>query len=654
MAAFILAIICSGYPLGQSEAINEKLHITCCTLLQSLESTDERERVEADTNLTPHFRMWLIICLGNLAKDNPTAQLELYKSGLHLRLLSRLDDDSPDVRTAACYALGYFIGTAPERPAPSEAYPPLLSTFQQFQQPSQSLAPTFEQGSVPRTLPVSIVGTPTVPLNTIPQPLAISSTSLTPTFNPSATQGHIRPQLVPSLSGLSGQAHGGISLSQAQQPMMLGNILSATVPSARVSPQLESKSVYDDNQRMDFDLSVAIKLAEATKDASPQVRFEAVLAVNRCIAKYIEAFVSIAGNKMFSQLQGRSILGGTVPSIVFPEGLGHDVQKTVTDIWASINRSDPFPSVRELLNSIMGSVNKRAMLEKTRLSQQRANRTSRRSSLGNDYGNDVLPPLLAGANPPFSSSLDPGLKHSSSAGTSTFTIGTPPSVLVPDSVSPRKGLNQSFEAMVHEDYFCPESKFFLWKKVAFGEAADNSPLDPLSADGAMNRYRKTRNNLVREKSQLLKETFAVLAERPRIYQSPYAYDESDAAAGIEKDAELKKEALQLKQMSLLQNTGERSTSFLRFHPFEPALVVCGSSDNVSVWNAESSERMTSFSNGNPKNSRITSALWINEESTSLLLTGTNGGTVRIYDVSFHIESSYVDRGLLFLNLLPSS
>jgi len=631
MAAFILAVICSGYPLGQSEAINEKLHITCCTLLQSLESTDERERVEADTNLTPPFRMWLIICLGNLAKDNPTAQLELYKSGLHLRLLSRLDDDSPDVRTAACYALGYFIGTAPERPASSEAYPPLLSTFQQFQQPPQSLAPTFEQGSVPRTLPGSIVGTPTVPLDTISQPLAISSTSLMPTFNPSGTQGQLRPQLIPSLSGLSGQAHGGISLSHGQQPMMLSNILSATVPPARVSPQLEPKSVYDDTQRMDFDLSVAIKLAETTKDASPQVRFEAVLAVNRCMAKYIEAFVSIAGNKKFGQLQGRSILGGTVPSIAFPEGLGHDAQKTVTEIWASINRSDPFPTVREVLNSIVGSVNKRAMLEKTRLSQQRANRTSRRSSLGNDYGNDVLPPLLAGANPPSSASLDPGLKHS------TFTIGTPPSVLVPDSVSPRKGFNQSFEAMVHEDYFCPESKFFLWKKVAFGKATDNSPLDPLSSDGAMNRYRKTRNNLVREKSQLLKETFAVLAERPRIYQSPYAYDESDAAAGIEKDAELKKEALQLEQMSLLQNTGERSTSFLRFHPFEPALVVCGSSDNVSVWNAESSERMMSFSNGNPKNTRITSALWINEESTSLLLTGTNAGTVRIYDVSLHIQ-----------------
>jgi HEAT repeat protein len=126
MAAFILAVICYEYPLGQSEAINEKLHATCCTLLQSLESTDETDRLEAETNLTPHFRMWLIICLGNLAKDNPTAQLELYKSDLHLRLLSRLNDDSPDVRTAACYSLGYFIGSAPEIPASIEAFPPLL------------------------------------------------------------------------------------------------------------------------------------------------------------------------------------------------------------------------------------------------------------------------------------------------------------------------------------------------------------------------------------------------------------------------------------------------------------------------------------------------------------------------------------------------
>lgn len=326
-----------------------------------------------------------------------------------------------------------------------------------------------------------------------------------------------------------------------------------------------------------------------------------------------------------------------MPSIEFPEGMSRDAQEKVTEIWAAISRSDPFPSVRELLNAIVGFVSKRAVLEYTRVSRQRAKPISRRSSLGNDNGTDLLPSLLVGVNPPLSTSLDPGLKHSSSAGTNMFTIGTSSSAFVPDNFSPRKGINNTIEMRATDDYFCPESKFFVWKKVAFGEDTKNASLDPLSTNGAMNRYRSMRNNLVREESQHLRNAFAVLAERPRNYHSPYAYDESDAAAGSEKDAELKKESLQLEQVSLLQNSGERSTSLLCFHPFEPALVVCGSSDNISVWNAETSERMVSFSNSNPKNTRMTSALWINEESTSLLLTGTNAGTVRIYDVSLRVQ-----------------
>ena len=113
MAAFIMAVICSGYPLGQAECINEKLHITICSLLQSLESPDDSEREDAEANMSYQFRMWLIICLGNLSKDNAAAQTELFKSGLHFRLLERLDDDSPNVRTASCYALGCMIGSVP-------------------------------------------------------------------------------------------------------------------------------------------------------------------------------------------------------------------------------------------------------------------------------------------------------------------------------------------------------------------------------------------------------------------------------------------------------------------------------------------------------------------------------------------------------------
>ncbi len=229
MTAFILLVICWDYPLGQSECINEKLHTTICSLLQSLESLDDSERNEAETNMSYQFCMWLIICLGNLSKDNMAAQSELYKAGLHFRLLERLDDDSPN-----------------------QQLQPQLQT-------PQALAPTFQWG---RSLP-GAMGTPTVNLNNPSQSLADTPTFMS-TFNP--------PQLVSSLQGVPSPGQGGFNLVPSrQQPMMFGN------------KQPEVKTVYKDEQRLDLDLSVTIELAEATMDASPEVRFEALLAVNRFI-----------------------------------------------------------------------------------------------------------------------------------------------------------------------------------------------------------------------------------------------------------------------------------------------------------------------------------------------------------------------------------
>lgn len=646
MAAFILSVICWDYPLGQSECINEKLHTTICSLLQSLESPDDIERKEAEANMSYQFRMWLIICLGNLSKDNATAQSELYKAGLHFRLLERLDDDSPYVRSASCYALGCLIGSAPPKSFASEAAPSLPSLFQQqsqpqLQRPPQALAPTFQQG---RSLS-GATGTSTVNLNNPSQPLAGTPTFM-PNFNP--------PQLVSSLPGVPSPGQGSFNLVPSrQQPMMFGNILSTPAPPSRVSQQPEAKTVYEDEQRLDLDLSVAVKLAGATVDASTEVRFEAIVAVNRFIGKYVDAFVSIAGNTSGGQTQGRSIIVGNI-SLPFPE-VGSDIEKKMTAVWAAVHRSDPFPSICALLNSIVIVVNKLAVSQKTKLRHLRGSqrRRSMQGSIdemgGDDNANDYPQSSLgghkytSGVSLPTYSSPVRGLKRIGSTPTS---VGTPQAANASpkrlDWMDPtpltRKMSGRNLETMPTpvEEYFCPESKFFCWQKVAFGDTVENAPLDPLSDKGAMSRYRKTRNNLVKQKSHILKETFAVLAERPvRMNHSPYAYDESDAAAGLENEADLKKEALQLKQVSLLRNYGGRSTSLLLFHPYEPALVVCGGSDNISVWNTETSERMVAFSNStNPRSTRMSSALWINESSTSLLLTGSNDGTVRIHDGLF--------------------
>jgi len=143
LAAFILSITCSGYAIGQSECINENLHFACGSLLQSLESPDSNERKEAKKNVSSQFRMWLCICLGNLCKDNALVQSELFKAGVHFRLLSRLDDNAPDVRAASCYALACLIGSAvrPDSNSDAATISPMLQ--HQPQQP-QTLAPPLQ------------------------------------------------------------------------------------------------------------------------------------------------------------------------------------------------------------------------------------------------------------------------------------------------------------------------------------------------------------------------------------------------------------------------------------------------------------------------------------------------------------------------------
>lgn len=619
LAAFILSITCSGYSVGQTECINEKLHLACGALLQSLESPDDSERKEAEKNISGQFRMWLCICLGNLAKDNTLVQSELWKAGIHFRLLSRLEDDIPEVRAASCYALACLIGSA-VKPDSNSNVAPAPSMVQQQPNLPQSLATSLQP--LPGSIPGVAGGTTMLMANLQSQKQGLQQTGF-------------QPQLGGSVSG-SGQS------------LMFGNMLSSSSSTQQIQRQ-ETKTVYEDGKRMDLDLTLAIKLAETFKDASPIVRFEAALALNRLVGKYIAAFVSFAGKGLGGQPQGRSVLGdSSMPSIPFPNGVSHEAEKKFAHVWSQIfklNRNDPHPMVRSMVNSIVIAVNERAMMQKTKLRQMRSG-SRRRSMLVSTEDSiaedDNEPPSsLAGRRTATGLSLSSyhatsqgSFNRSSSLGNrassgNAFMIGTPPA-----AENPSSKMNALFSLSFDQDddYFFPESKFFTWKKVEFGEfGADGktTELDPLSEMGAINKYRRSRNYQAQQRGQLLKNSFAVLAQKP--LRSPYDYDEGDAAAGIEKETDIKKQALQLQQLSLLKNSGARSTSLLRFHPYEPALVVCGSSDNVSIWNAETKERCTSFSNTNPKGTRMTAVQWVNEASSSLLLTGSNDGSVRIFD-----------------------
>jgi len=69
---------------------------------------------------------------------------------------------------------------------------------------------------------------------------------------------------------------------------------------------------------------------------------------------------------------------------------------------------------------------------------------------------------------------------------------------------------------------------------------------------------------------------------------------------------------------------------LDFHPYEDFLMSCCEGNNIAMWDTNSGQKKVEFQNGNPKSSRLTTSTWVNEESSSLFLVGSDDGTVRLW------------------------
>ena len=480
-AVFIICVICNNYPLGQNEAVNERVHMLLDSLLLQFESHSETERSEAEIGFSPMYRMWLCICLGNISKGNTTTQGLLFEAGLHLRLFSRLGDDSPDVRAAACYALGQMIGSETKSQAHSHKTPP------SFPQVARSPSPA---------------GAPLLPM-----PVG-------------ATQGQLLPQAVPGIGPTSGGQH-----QQSMPPFVLTPPL----------PRPEPSSVFVDEQRLELDLTVGVKLAASViDDVSPLVRLEALIVINRIIGKYKEAFISFVGNKIGGQ-QARNASGGAEPSAQVPE-LPAVAEEKIAEIWSRLFelRQDPFPQVQLIVNQIVMLVNERVLNEKNRLRQ--LNRTSqhRRSvtdtlteeetSPPNSIANSISKRTATSLNLSTAMSSPPrrGLRPTSS--TTSFTIGTPTAPPSPTRRAPHSATTTSLSGRhvdsfaidvgsgvpADADYPFLESMFFAWKAVEFGQvsSSEENNLDPLSDQGAMSKYRRVRNDAMFRKSHIIKNTFA--------------------------------------------------------------------------------------------------------------------------------------------------
>jgi len=663
MAAFILAVTCLDFPKGQTECLRLNLHGTCCSLLASLEFGSDAEMEPdfeaklsvAESRVPPGFRTWLLLCLGNLVKDNNLVQNQAFASGVHRRLLARVSDDSPEISAAACYALGCMLGKNGQTSRSSHR-----QDLQQ--QPSLSYpAGSTQPGLIPNTL--------IAPPNT-----SMGAARLQPTFSPgqplsmmqlqSAQFPQGNPRMPPPAfnPGAITAGPGGM-VPTAFGGRHMAPLMSPQFAQSAVDPSQHALSVFQDESRIAYDVNVAEGLLKAAEDASAMVRYEAVIALARLVEKYLSAFVALADSlnknpdsqkqtpnagaeagaeaseKLISLIL-ESIPGGD--TIAMPDGLDDTVVARFVEVWRVLRflqRHDPYPDVASAAVLVVSFVHEHIL----RIKMERA-------ESGDGSGQDASSIRSLLSMPSISDQLQQDSGRSAQASEAKDN-STPLRRIASVSKSiapPERSANRSnSEGKVSEqevpfnlDYDLPISKFFEWQRDLFadlktsGLSEDDNLLDPLSFKGAVKSYREQRNRRVQEASRKYTDHFATLAPKPPQSKKKQRFNidlsEDEDEAANEADAKKKRE-LELKQKICIKNDGADMSCLMKFHAYEDALCVCDGHDGVSVWDPRKNVWGSMFCNGNPKGSRMTSATWLNEKSSSLFLVGCDDGSVRIWD-----------------------
>ncbi|KZP15647.1 hypothetical protein FIBSPDRAFT_895647 [Athelia psychrophila] len=97
MCAFILGAIARDYPAGQNACWRERVFDNC------FERLDEGDFL---------LRQWSALCIGQIWDGNDEIKVYGVDRGTQDKLISLLSDDSPEVRAAALFALGTFMGAS--------------------------------------------------------------------------------------------------------------------------------------------------------------------------------------------------------------------------------------------------------------------------------------------------------------------------------------------------------------------------------------------------------------------------------------------------------------------------------------------------------------------------------------------------------------
>jgi hypothetical protein len=438
------------------------------------------------------------------------------------------------------------------------------------------------------------------------------------------------------------------------------SLLMNPIPPIEQQQPRRRATVYEDRRRREFDLTVAEALCKALDDGSSVVRYEAIMALCNFVEKYIKGFLVVAEENSFfstSEEQDKSHEEQCNKAAVTPQGLNRSTLDRFTACWKllkSVHHKETHPSIAQAASRLVSVVHAELLDLTVEKEMERKEKDDKKDGLSGIDEEGVGVELERTKSDRhltnFSSQMPEAPRSDGPQHRLPGTSRYPPRRPSLDNFASRSDVSrvafhspQGFPTLSDafgtaraskkgkKEFSLPKSKFYEWKLDTFksnidaSEEDDIEDLDPLNPAGVVRAYQGRRNSTVHETGHKLAVHFERLKPKPKkntLLDSDEEADEVDSSLKVE---------LKLREKRLLRNPGSKMTSMLKFHSYENVLMICDDQDGISFCDYEKGVRSLSYKNGNPNGSRMTTAFWINESSTSLFFVGCDDGSVRIWD-----------------------
>nr|XP_054112560.1 regulatory-associated protein of mTOR isoform X6 [Callithrix jacchus] len=587
MTAFILAVIVNSYNTGQEACLQGNLIAIC------LEQLNDPH---------PLLRQWVAICLGRIWQNFDSARWCGVRDSAHEKLYSLLSDPIPEVRCAAVFALGTFVGNSAERTDHSTTIDHNVAMM---------LAQLVSDGSpmVRKELVVALSHLVvqyesnfcTVALQFIeeeknyplPSPATTEGGSLTPVRDSPCTP---RLRSVSSYGNIRAVATAR-SLNKSLQNLSLTEEFTPLT----VRPKGGSQDDPVD-PTMSRPAGGAVAFSPGNLSTSSSASSTLGSPENE---EHILSFETIDKMRRASSYSSLNSL------------IGVSFNSVYTQIWRVLLHlaADPYPEVSDLAMKVLNSIAYKATVN-TR-PQRILDTSSLTQSAPASPTNKGVHIHQAGGSPP-----------ASSTSSSSLTSDVAKQPVSRDLPSSRPSTTAPGGAQ-----YTPHSHQFPRTRKMFDKGPDQTADDADDAAG--------HKSFV---SAAVQTGFCDWSARYFAQPVMKIPEEHDLESQIRKEREwrflrnshVRRQAQQVIQKGITRlddqiflNRNPGVPSVVKFHPFTPCIAVADK-DSICFWDWEKGEKLDYFHNGNPRYTRVTAMEYLNGQDCSLLLTATDDGAIRVW------------------------